>query len=718
MDEGKYQKLLAMEVSLIKRRIWLRGMLAGALLVLLLAGTVTAYFWLNRGKYLQVAASWVAGDLFYELFRYFPDGYVTNNKEKFVTTLDAFVNAAARDEITKYDLQQLAAALVSHIQDRRLTYKEVDEILMLMEIAARHGQNHSSATSASVAHHPYPRTAIFQWGGAPDEWYAKFDLVMTRNYDPAWGRRIKKLNPTVMLLPAKDWNRGDEIPGFQAAWFAVDSRGRRIPLYGEDSWFADFSDLCPPVRGRRYVDFLLDFLSKEIDHTVFAGVSTDGIYGREHLTYQLGPGRDIPDIDLDRNGQNDLDEPGKGKAWVIAHWQAGIDELLRKLRERLGSNQIILLNSGTVHGFGWEETNGMVSEHTAGIFDQNFFFTTYRTLMNRAHKPVVSLLNGNPEGRDPRKPSPSRNYFQHARFLLGVAMCFDWYFEYEDLESGEHYYNQYYDELAVKIGYPTSEVQRLRDHIWVRFFDEGAVIVNVTGGLAEVEDEDLQSLNGYNGPYYRFQGGQDPDCNNGQPFTAVQLKGHEFEAAGQATMIVGDAILLTRAPRTVVADLMLDDSHSSTSAGSRNAEFIGDWTPQCEDGFDFYTLRCAPWQDMYGFRTAAPGNGEARAIYRPGIGVSGDYEVFEWHGQYGKTAASAKEGENVPHHIRFAGGEKTVLVDQSRASGRWNSLGVYRFERGGEAAITITNKANGPVVADAFKLVYRGSRTNVSATAN
>lgn len=709
MDENKYQKLLALEVKLVKRRMFWRGLLAGIFIAITLAGSISAYFWLNREKYLQTAVSWVAGDVLYELFRYFPDGYVTNNKEKFITALDAFVNAASRNEVTKYDLQKLASTIVTHIQDRQLTYKEIDEILMVMEVAARHGRNHSSAPTNNSKNHPYPRTAIFQWGGAPDEWYAKFDLVMTRNYDPDWGRRIKKLNPNAMLLPAKDWNKGHEIAGFQEVWLAVDSQGKRIPLYGEDSWFSDFSDLCPSVDGKRYTDFLLDFLTTKIDHTIFDGVSTDGIYGREHLTYQLGPGKDIPDIDLDRNGQNDLNEADKGKGWVIQHWQAGIDAFLKTLRERLGPDQIILLNSGTAHGFGWEETNGMVSEHTSGVFDQNWYFTTYRTLMNRSHKPLVSLLNGNPEGRDPKRPSPSKNYFQHARFLLGIAMCFDWYFEYEDLESGEHYYNQYYDELSVKIGHPTSEVERLRDHTWVRFFDEGAIIVNVSGGLVKVTDDDLQSLNGYKGPYYRFQGGQDPGCNNGQVFGGIQLKGHEFMAAGDEMMIIGDAILLTRSPRTVVADIILDDSPGSTSAGNRDTEFIGNWQQQCEDGCDYYTLRCAPWQNLYGFRTASPGNGEASAIYRPAIGVSGDYEIFEWHGQYGQSPGAAREGENVPYLIQHAHGEKTILVDQSRNSGRWNSLGRYSFERGMEASITVSNKANGLVIADAIKLVYQGN---------
>lgn len=55
---------------------------------------------------------------------------------------------------------------------------------------------------------------------------------------------------------------------------------------------------------------------------------------------------------------------------------------------------------------------------------------------------------------------------------------------------------------------------------------------------------------------------------------------------------------------------------------------------------------------------------------------------------------------------RHANGEKIILVDQNRNSGRWNSLGRYSFQRGAEASITVSNNANGPVIADAIKLVY------------
>lgn len=564
--------------------------------------------------------------------------------------------------------------------------------------------------AAAFAQHPYPRTAIFQWSGAPDEWYARFDVVMTRNDSPDWGRRVKALNPSAILLPAKDWNKGNEIDGFRSEWFAVTSKGARINLYGSDSWFSDLSDICHRVNGKRYIDFLVDYLAAQ-DRTVFNGVATDGIYGTEHLTWNM-----FADIDLDRNGQNDLTESGKGKSWVIYHWQAGIDYLLAELRRRLGSNQIILLNSGTTHGWGWEQTNGMVSEHTSGVFDPNFFFTTYRNLMNRAYKPVVSLMNSNPEGRDNERARPSKNYYRHMRFMLGVAMCFDWYFEYEDLESGEHYYNQFYDEFLIKVGYPRSDVHRIKGNVWVRFFDSGAIIANVNNANVSITDADLRGLTGYGGPYFRFRGGQAPAINNGQAFTQVNLLGHNVVAYGGNNMIVGDGLLLVKSPRTAVADIILDESPGSTTAGGADAEFVGNWTKKCDGGFGFYTLRCASWMNLFGYAVSGAFE-DAVATYRPNIGLSGKYEVFEWHGQLGNNHNAVQENPAVRHVIKHAGGESAVIVNQRINYGKWNSLGIFQFNAGNDNQVRIINDAGGQTIADAVKFVYKDSQADITPPA-
>ena len=139
MDEAKYKKLLDTEVCMITNRVFWRGLITGMLSTLILLGSAGGYFWVNRMQYAASAAEYVAGDFLWNVFRYFPDGYVSNNKEKFINTLDAFTNAVSFGKITKSDFQQLSATFMASLQDRKLTYQEIDDILRLMNEAADGG---------------------------------------------------------------------------------------------------------------------------------------------------------------------------------------------------------------------------------------------------------------------------------------------------------------------------------------------------------------------------------------------------------------------------------------------------------------------------------------------------------------------------------------------------------------------------------------------------
>ncbi|MGH7491792.1 MAG: hypothetical protein ACREOO_05305 [bacterium] len=139
MDDAKYKKLLDTEVGMIKKRIFVRGILVGVLSTVLLLGAAGGYFWANRMQYAASAAEYVAGDFLWSVFRYFPDGYVSNNREKFINTLDAFTNAVSFGKITQSDFQRLSATFMASLQDRKLTYQEIDDILRLMNEAADGG---------------------------------------------------------------------------------------------------------------------------------------------------------------------------------------------------------------------------------------------------------------------------------------------------------------------------------------------------------------------------------------------------------------------------------------------------------------------------------------------------------------------------------------------------------------------------------------------------
>lgn len=136
MDEAHYKKLLAMEARSARKGAFFKGVVVGALLMVSTFSGIAWYLWANRLQYAATASQYVASDFLWSIFRYFPDGYVTNNREKFVDTLDRFTNAASFGRITKEDFQALSAKVMEGIHDRKLTYQEIDDILQLMSEAA------------------------------------------------------------------------------------------------------------------------------------------------------------------------------------------------------------------------------------------------------------------------------------------------------------------------------------------------------------------------------------------------------------------------------------------------------------------------------------------------------------------------------------------------------------------------------------------------------
>ena len=72
---------------------------------------------------------------------------------------------------------------------------------------------------------------------------------------------------------------------------------------------------------------------------------------------------------------------------------------------------------------------------------------------------------------------------------------------------------------------------------------------------------------------------------------------------------------------------------------------------------------------------------------------AGEY-LLEWHG-----VADYAVAEGVPHTVRAAGAEHTVLVDQSVGDG-WHSLGTFTFAAGGDQGLVIEDQASGAVAAN------------------
>jgi hypothetical protein len=546
-----------------------------------------------------------------------------------------------------------------------------------------------------VRGHCYPRRMIYHFGEAPPEWYAKFDVSISGVHYS----ETKEINPTILTFARRDWNvwEMDEIPPEE--WFLRDTEGNKVESgYGYLMDITNFSPASPLYGDQKYNEYLVGDTIQRTEDPIYDGFFCQGVWDHPYGT---------DNVDLDRNGVNDWVE--HDRVWLEEKWLEGVHQVVEGVAQNFAeSGKLLILNSGRFHDFEWENSNGLMLEHDWCMSSFRWWNGQYNDWMQVAPEPRVLLhdATGN-----------SKNEFSRMRFLLGITMFGDGYFSFSESASGEHHYLGYYDEYDLNLGWPTSPMQWVKSRtgaqddqgVYVRFFDYGAVIVNVDEVAQTVTNADISALAGFDGPYYRFQGGQDPDVNNGEVFDNIILNG-----SSEGSCYVGDAILLTKVPTTMVTNLYVDDSHQNTSPNSSPAQLIGDWVQDgCENTDLAWTQGCRTWREQWPLAYASPGN--KQAIYTPTIIVPGPYEVFEWHGD----VTDANEATDVQVTIQHAQGSDIRRVNQRQNQGQWNSLGVFSFEKSTSGSVTISaENTDGVVIADAFMFVFQGNHGNIKGPSN
>ncbi|MFE2598949.1 DNRLRE domain-containing protein [Streptomyces sp. NPDC059396] len=106
-------------------------------------------------------------------------------------------------------------------------------------------------------------------------------------------------------------------------------------------------------------------------------------------------------------------------------------------------------------------------------------------------------------------------------------------------------------------------------------------------------------------------------------------------------------------------------------------------------------------EQNYGYDTYShpAGSGSAKFVWQLNIPQNGTYEVFVRHPRMTGAASDAK------FTVDHAGGSAAKTVNQTQNPGAWISLGSYSFVEDGPQKVTLTDAANGTVLADAVKLV-------------
>ncbi|WP_214324798.1 DNRLRE domain-containing protein [Nonomuraea sediminis] len=150
-------------------------------------------------------------------------------------------------------------------------------------------------------------------------------------------------------------------------------------------------------------------------------------------------------------------------------------------------------------------------------------------------------------------------------------------------------------------------------------------------------------------------------------------------------------------------DVVLDDnsdtgqvsatgSWTTTSGGSLASNVVGPRVQtSATSGFVGYDYAVAP-----------AGTGSSSFTWNLTIPADGSYKLYA---QYPAGATATNAGYQVKHGATT----DTVTVDQTKNSGDWVQLGTYTFTAGLGDTVTLTDNANGSVIADAVKLVRDNS---------
>ncbi len=97
------------------------------------------------------------------------------------------------------------------------------------------------------------------------------------------------------------------------------------------------------------------------------------------------------------------------------------------------------------------------------------------------------------------------------------------------------------------------------------------------------------------------------------------------------------------------------------------------------------------------------------ATWTPNVAQAGQYQVYARWTQHPNRAT------NATYTVSHAGGTTPVTLDQQQNGGVWNSLGTFTLGPGTAHKVTLTDQANGYVVADAVRFVPLGGQQTGTA---
>jgi hypothetical protein len=391
----------------------------------------------------------------------------------------------------------------------------------------------SSKTEAVTIKNTYPKLANYflKWSIADHEVaeLAKWDLLIldmeVQQNSRANLLKIRELNPDIIILAYitsqeanadiynSPWSynaslRKKLLDGVDSGWWLRDKNNQRITFW-EGTYMLNLSDGAKSNSlGKKWNDYLPEFIAKEIISTgLWDGIFYDNTWGDVAWVKE--------DIDIDNTGQT------KSVSQINNSWVEGNKKMLKKTRDLIGSNYLIVGNGKIYDGY-QNLLNGVMFESFPASWESNGnwgeIINTYSNVKNSNKNPQTTVINSH---------SNSRQDYQAMRFgLVSTLMENHGYFSF-DFGTTDHSQIWWYDEYNVSLGLAQNSSYNLLDRsssdykngLWRRDFEEGIVIINSTN------QDQLYIFN--NEEFEKINGTQDRSINNGSIINYVRIKAND-----------------------------------------------------------------------------------------------------------------------------------------------------------------------------------------------
>jgi len=362
--------------------------------------------------------------------------------------------------------------------------------------------------------HPKKANYFLKWSITDFEMQelAKWDLLIldmeNQITNPSKLKKIRELNPDIIILAyvtsqeiRVDARGGPSVMrdrlarGIPDQWYLTNSKS--VPFsFWPGTHMLNVTNYAPVVEGRRFNEYLADFVASEIISTgLWDGVFYDNAW--KDVSWFTGT-----DVDYDRSNTPD--------GSVDAKWYEGMVALYGYTRAKVASN-IIIVGNGHTEGY-VEALNGKMIENFEEYRWEDVM-RVYALNQSVKYRPTINIINANTGNTE----NP-RNY-RAMRYGLASALLEDGYYSF-DYGDKDHARTWYYDEYDVSLGTALgksnsgSGALEYTADIWSRNFENGIAVVNSTNETKTVA---------LNGEYEKIHGTQDTVTNDGSIVSEVTL---------------------------------------------------------------------------------------------------------------------------------------------------------------------------------------------------